>query len=167
MAAMAAVCLSARRSKRAWTSCFIKSSRQPYGRHCLMQGMMRGVLARSPEGCMQVHASVFAAAEGEAARDARVALAAARRRVLAGVRVCFSAVIPRGTAAPHAHALWRLAQEVPPAHLGFLSCQATVFVLVVTGRGESWHGWAAACCCAAAPCAALNACPAGGNDGPR
>ena len=68
--------------------------------------------------CAQVHATVFAAAEGEPARDARVALAAVRRRVLAGTRICFSAVIPRGAAAPRAHALWRLAEEVRSARPG-------------------------------------------------
>lgn len=70
------------------------------------------------QACVQVHASVFAAAEGAPARDVRAALAAARRRVLAGVRICFSAVIPRGAAAPRAHALWRLAEEVRPARPG-------------------------------------------------
>lgn len=68
----------------------------------------------------QVHASVFAAADGDPGRDARVALAAARRRVLAGVRLCFSAVVPLGAAAPRAHPLWRLAEEVRGAHGGRL-----------------------------------------------
>lgn len=60
----------------------------------------------------QVHAGVFAAGEDDPRRDARVALAAARRRVLAGVRLCFSAVVPLGAAAPQAHVLWRLAEQV-------------------------------------------------------
>ena len=56
---------------------------------------------------------MFAAGEDDARRDARVALAAVRRRVLAGVRLCFSAVVPLGAAAPQAHVLWRLAEQVP------------------------------------------------------
>lgn len=67
---------------------------------------------------VQVHASVFAAGVGSPGRDARSALAAARRRVLAGVRLCFSGVVPLGAPDPTAHPLWRLAEEVRACERG-------------------------------------------------
>ncbi|KAK9835002.1 hypothetical protein WJX81_003388 [Elliptochloris bilobata] len=95
----------------------------------------RGMLAAALRVLLEVHAGVFAAREGDPARDARVALAAARRRVLAGVRLCFSAVIPRGAASPQAHALWRLAEELG-AQVADAPDEATTHVVSARDRTD-------------------------------
>jgi hypothetical protein len=49
------------------------------------------------------------------AADVRPLLQASRRRILAGVRVLFSRVVPRDCADPTVHPLWQLAVKVGAA----------------------------------------------------
>ena len=97
-----------------------------------------GLLSHILRLVSRVHARFFADEDANPGDgDVRVCLAVERRRVLSGVRIAFSAVIPSAEADPARHPLWRLATELgasvaPDVGLG-------VTHLVCAKRGTHKH----------------------------